>query len=56
MARRGETEAHRRAKSEDSLAVECWCHRTILTRPKADVRNGITGTCGAPDCHESETR
>lgn len=34
----------------DELRVTCWCEVSVVAVPAADVRAGITRTCGAPGC------
>lgn len=38
----------------DELPVECWCRAHIVHQPAQAIRDGITGTCGAPTCHPPE--
>jgi hypothetical protein len=33
------------------LAVECWCHQSVLYLPPADIQARRTGSCGRPGCH-----
>ncbi|HEU5085712.1 MAG TPA: hypothetical protein VFU14_20390 [Acidimicrobiales bacterium] len=36
------------------LAVECWCHATIVHVPRSTILAGSTGSCGAPGCGPPE--
>jgi hypothetical protein len=36
--------------ASDELRVTCWCEMHVVVVPAADVRNGLTTTCGAPGC------
>lgn len=32
------------------LLVACWCQKGAAFVTKRDVANGLTGSCGRPDC------
>lgn len=37
-------------KWDDSVLVTCWCEQAEVTVPLADVRAGVTASCGLPGC------
>lgn len=45
---------NQRAPHPDDLMVECWCHRSWVWIPAADVRAGRTESCGMARCHPPE--
>ncbi|MGK2947782.1 MAG: hypothetical protein ACSLFP_04360 [Acidimicrobiales bacterium] len=40
-----------RAISTGRLPVTCWCERDIVNLPVAMVQQGLTASCGRPNCH-----
>lgn len=32
------------------LAVMCWCGRKVVHAKPEDVKAGLTGSCGRPNC------
>jgi hypothetical protein len=37
----------------DDLAAYCYCQAQVVWVPKAVIRQGETGSCGAPRCQPS---
>ncbi len=42
----------RRNKVGNRLMVTCWCEAVQVAVPAADVRRGLTGSCGRDGCGE----
>lgn len=42
--------AQHRGRLGNDLLVTCWCEGEMLFVPAADVRAGLTGSCGADGC------
>lgn len=34
----------------EMLAAACWCDRHFVLVHRDDVKNGVTKSCGRPDC------
>jgi DNA-binding XRE family transcriptional regulator len=40
----------RRIPVDDTLRVRCWCRRADVAVPAAEVKAGLTRSCGTPAC------
>ena len=44
------------AIDDDQLRVTCWCEASIVAVPAADIKRGVTSTCGGAYCNRLHDR